>query len=38
MQEVRCRGEKCNKKLGDFLSVKGTIRCPKCKKDNVLTL
>lgn len=31
MIEIRCKG--CNRKLGDFTHVSGTIRCPKCGED-----
>jgi predicted Zn-ribbon and HTH transcriptional regulator len=34
MHEVRCN--KCSYKLGEFETVKGKIRCHRCKKDNIL--
>lgn len=42
MKELRCthslpNGKSCNKKLGEFLHVEGTIVCPKCKKMNHIT-
>lgn len=32
--DVRC--STCNKKLGEFLEVKGSIKCDRCKKVNVI--
>jgi phage FluMu protein Com len=36
MHEVRCKH--CNKKFGDYLTIIGTHRCERCKKDNHLNI
>ena len=42
MKELRCvhtlpNNKPCNKKLGEFDFVQGTIVCPRCKKLNKIT-